>query len=87
MKYKAVSYLPITTNTSANATAKATGPCTAQAVNLVTTVKGQKVTTRKLKVTASTKAGTCKITLSSPAKDKYLGLSKTIQIEVSKTSK
>jgi cytochrome b involved in lipid metabolism len=87
IKYKAVSYLPITTNTSANATAKATGPCTVQAVNVVTTVKGKKVTTRKLKVTASTKAGTCKITLTSPAKDKYLGLTKTVQIKVSKSGK
>jgi len=87
MKYKAVSYLPITTNTKANATAKTTGPCSAQAVNVVTKVKGKKVTTRKLKVTASTKAGTCKITLTSPAKDKYQGLAKTVQIKVSKTGK
>jgi cytochrome b involved in lipid metabolism len=87
LKYKAVSYLPITTNTSANATAKATGPCTAQAVNVVTTVKGKKVTTRKLKVTASTRAGTCKITLTSPAKDKYLGMTKAVQIKVSKSGK
>ncbi len=87
MKYKAISYLPITTNTKANATAKTTGPCTAKAVNVVTKVKGKKVTTRKLKVTASTKAGTCKITLTSPAKDKYLGLAKTVQIKVSKTGK
>ncbi len=87
MKYKAVSYLPITTNTKANATAKTTGPCTTQAVSVNTTVKGKKVTTRKLKVTASTKAGTCKITLTSPAKDKYLGLTKAVQIKVSKTGK
>jgi cytochrome b involved in lipid metabolism len=87
LKYRAVSYLPITTNTKAIATAKTTGPCTAKAVNVVTKVKGKKVTTRKLKVTASTKAGTCKITLTSPAKDKYLGLTKTVQIKVSKTGK
>jgi cytochrome b involved in lipid metabolism len=87
MKYKAFSYLPITTNTQANASVKSTGPCTAQAVNVVTTVKGKKVTTRKLRVTASTKAGPCKITLTSPAKDKYLGLTKTVQIKVSKTGK
>jgi hypothetical protein len=87
MKYKAVSYLPITTNTKANATAKATGRCTVKAVNVVTKVKGKKVTTRKLKVTASTKAGTCKITLTSPAKDKYLGMTKNVQIKVSKTGK
>jgi hypothetical protein len=87
LKYKAVSYLPITTNTKATATAKATGRCTAKAVNVVTKVKGKKVTTRKLKVTASTKAGTCKITLTSPAKDKYLGMTKTVQIKVSKTGK
>ena len=87
LKYKAVSYLPITTNRKAKATAKATGPCTAKAVNVVTKVKGKKVTTRKLKVAASTKAGNCKITLTSPAKDKYLGLTKTVQIKVSKTGK
>jgi hypothetical protein len=87
MKYKAVSYLLITTNTKANATAKTTGACSVQAVNVVTTVKGMKVTTRKLKVTASTKAGTCKITLTSPAKDKFLTFTKTIQINVSKYGK
>jgi cytochrome b involved in lipid metabolism len=87
MKYKAVSYLPITTNTKAIATSKTTGACSAQAVNVVSTVKGKKVTTRKLKVTASTKAGTCKITLTSPAKDKYLGLTKTVHIKISKTGK
>jgi cytochrome b involved in lipid metabolism len=87
MKYKAVSYLPITTNTKANATAKTTGPCSAQAVNVVTTVKDKKVTTRKLKVTASTMAGTCKITLTSPVKDKYLGLTKTVHIKISKTGR
>jgi cytochrome b involved in lipid metabolism len=87
MKYKAVSYLPITTNTKAIATAKTTGACSAQAVNVVTSVKGMKVTTRKLKVTASTKNGTCKITLTSPAKDKYRGMTKTVQIKVSKTGK
>jgi len=87
MKYMALSYLPITTNTKAYATAKTTGPCSAQAVNVVTTVKGKKVTTRKLKVTAYEKAGTCKITLTSPAKDKYLGLTNTVQIKVSKTGK
>jgi cytochrome b involved in lipid metabolism len=87
MKYKAVSYLPITTNTKANATAKTTGPCSAQAVNVVTTVKDKKVTTRKLKVTASTRAGACKITLTSPAKDKYLEMTSAVQIKVSKTGK
>jgi cytochrome b involved in lipid metabolism len=85
MKYKAVSYLPITTNTKAIATAKTTGACSAQTVNVVTTVKGKKVTTRKLKVTASTRAGTCKITLISPAKDKYVAMSKPVNIKVSKT--
>jgi cytochrome b involved in lipid metabolism len=87
MEYKAVSYLSITTNTKAIATAKTTGPCSVQAVNVVTTVKGKKVTSRKLKVTASTKAGTCKITLTSPAKDKYLGITKTVLIKVSRTGK
>jgi cytochrome b involved in lipid metabolism len=87
MKYKAVSYLPITTNSKAIATAKATGACSAQAVNVVTTVKGKKVTNRKLKVTTSTKAGTCKITLTSPAKGKYLGLTKTVQIKVSNSGR
>lgn len=85
MKYKAVSYLPITTNTKAIATAKTTGACSVQAVNVVTTVKGKKVTTRKLKVTASTKAGICKITLTSPAQEKYLGLAMTVQIKVTQT--
>jgi hypothetical protein len=87
MRYKTVSYLPITTNAQANATAKTTGPCSAKAVNVVTKVKGKKVTTRKLKVTASTKAGTCNITLTSIAKDKYLGMTKPVQIKVNKTGK
>lgn len=51
------------------------------------TIKGGKVTTRKLKVTASTKAGTCKSTLTSPAKEKYIGLTKTVQVKVSKTGR
>ena len=40
-----------------------------------------------LKLTASKKAGTCEIILTSPAKDKYLGLNKAVQIKVSKTGK
>jgi hypothetical protein len=87
MKYEAISYLTVTTNAKAIATAKPTGPCTVQAMNVVTTVKGKKVTVRKLKVTAFAKAGTCKITLTSPPIGKYLGLTKTVQIKVSKTGK
>jgi hypothetical protein len=34
LKYKEVIYLPIKTSTNANATAKATGPCSARAVNV-----------------------------------------------------
>lgn len=87
MKYGSVTNLAITTNTKAQATFKVSGPCTAKVASIVTKVKGKKVTTKMLKVTTSKKAGNCSVTLTSVAKDKYLAMSKSVKIKVSKTGK
>lgn len=87
MKFKATSNLALTTNTKALATFKVTGPCTAKVSNIATKVKGKKVTTKMLKVTAGNKAGSCSVTLTSAAKDKYLAMSKLVKIKVSKSGK
>ena len=87
LKYKATTNLAIITNTKALATYKIAGPGTAKVANIVTKVKGKKVTTKMLKVTAGKKAGSCSITLTSQAKDKYLAMSKPVKIKVSKTGK
>ena len=87
LKYGASTNLAITTNTNSLATFKVSGPCTAKIVSIVTKVKGKNVTTKMLKVTANKNPGTCSITLTSAAKDKYLALSQTVKIKVSKTGK
>ncbi len=87
VKYGASFNLPITTNTKALAKHKVTGPCKAKVANVVTKVKGKKVTTKMLKVTASKKAGKCAVTLTSVAKGKYLPLSAALKIKVSKSGK
>ena len=87
LKYGASTNLAITTNTKALAKYKVSGSCTAKVANIVTKVKGKKVTTKMLKVTASKKSGTCSVTLTSAAKDKYLAMSKPLKIKVSKTGK
>jgi len=87
LKYGTSTNLAITTNTKALAKYKVTGPCTAKVANVTTKVKGKKVTTKMLKVTASKKSGTCSVTLTSEAKDKYLAMSKPLRIKVSKTGK
>lgn len=85
LKYGASTNLAITTNTKALATYKVSGPCTAKVVSIVTKENGKNVMTKMLKVTASKKAGTCSVTLSSVAKDKYLAMSKVVKIKVSNT--
>jgi cytochrome b involved in lipid metabolism len=87
LKFKAVTNLPLITNTKAQATFKTKGSCSAKATNVTTKVKGKKVTTRMLKVIASSKAGTCSVTLTSPASGKHLPLSRTIAIKVSKSGR
>lgn len=87
LKYGASTDLAITTNTKALASYKVSGPCMAKVVSIVKKIKGKNLTTKMLEITASAKAGTCKITLSSPAKDKYLAMSKPVKIMVSKTGK
>jgi hypothetical protein len=87
MKFKATTNLAITTNTNAIAKYKVTGSCTAKVANVTTKVKGKKVTTKMLKITSGKKSGTCSVTLTSLAKDKYLAMSKTLKIKVSKTGK
>jgi hypothetical protein len=87
LKYKASTNLAIITNTKALATYKIAGPCTAKVANIVTKVKGKKVTTKMLKVTGGKKAGSCQIDFLSPSSGKYLELRKVIKIKVSKTGK
>lgn len=87
VKYGTTFNLPITTNTKALAKSKVTGPCKAKVANVVTKVKGKKVTTKMLKVTASKKAGKCAVTLTSVAQGKYLPMSAALKIKVSKSGK
>jgi cytochrome b involved in lipid metabolism len=87
LKYGASTNLAITTNSNATASYSVSGPCTAKPKTVVTTVKGKKVTTRLLRVTASIKAGACRITFTSPAKDKYLNIKKIVEIRVNRTGK
>jgi cytochrome b involved in lipid metabolism len=87
LKYGSITYLALTTNAKAIASYKEAGSCTASQVNLVTKVGGKPVTKKILKVSATSKTGTCKITLSSLAKDKYLGMSTNVVIKVSKSGK
>ena len=87
LKFGGTTNLAITTNSKALATYKVTGPCTAKVANITTKVKGKKVITKMLKVTAGKKAGNCSVTLSAQAKDKYLAMSKPVKIKVSKTGK
>jgi cytochrome b involved in lipid metabolism len=83
LKFRAVTNLPLTTNTKAQATFRTTGPCSARVANVTTKVKGKNVTTRMLRVTASSKAGTCSVTLTSHASGKHLALSRNVAIKVS----
>ena len=85
LKYKASTNLAIITNTKALATYKIAGPCTAKVANIVTKVKGKKVTTKMLQVTAGKKAGSCQIDFLSPSSGKYLELRTVVKIKVSKT--
>ena len=87
LKFKATTKLPLITNNKAQATFKASGSCTAKLIRVTTTVKGKKLITKILNVTASSKAGTCSIALTAPAKDKYLALNQLLKIKVSKTGK
>jgi hypothetical protein len=87
LKFKGTTNLAITTNSKSLATYKVTGPCTAKVANITTKVKGKKVITKMLKVTAGKIAGNCSVTLTAQAKDKYLAMSKPVKIKVSKTGK
>jgi hypothetical protein len=87
LKYKGTVNLPITTNSKAIAGFKFSGPCTAKVTTVTTKKNGQNVSNKVLKVTASSQAGTCKMTFTSPAKDKYLGFTKSVQIKVSNTGR
>lgn len=87
LKLKGTTYLAIATNNKTLASYTVGGLCKAKLANVVTKVKGKKVTTKMLKVTAGKKAGICSITLTSPTSGKYLALSKVVQIKVSKSGK
>jgi hypothetical protein len=87
MKFGATATLAMKTNVGALASFSVSGGCMAKMADVVSKVKGKKVTTKLLKVTAGKKASSCSLTLTSPAIDKYLALSKTLTIKVSKTGK
>ncbi|NBQ97412.1 MAG: hypothetical protein EBU12_04120, partial [Microbacteriaceae bacterium] len=71
LKFNGTTNLALITNTKAVSAFTVTGPCTAKLANVVTKVKGKKVTTKMLKVTAGKKAGTCSINFTSPTTGKY----------------
>jgi cytochrome b involved in lipid metabolism len=85
MKYKGTVNLPITTNGKAIAGFKFSGPCTAKVTTVITKKNGQTVSNKMLKVTAASQSGQCKIALTSPGIGKYLGLTKSALIKISKT--
>lgn len=87
LKFSGTTNLAVITNTKAVSTFTVTGPCTAKLANVVSTVKGKKVTTKMLKVTAGKKAGICNIGISAPSTGKYLDLKQTVQIKVNKAGK
>ena len=87
VKFKAITDLAITTNTNVLAGFKAMGSCTAKIANVVTKVKGKNVIVKKLRVTATSKAGNCSLTLNSKGTGRYLDLNQKVTIKVSKTGK
>ena len=87
LKFSGTTNLAVITNTKAISDFAVAGPCTAKLANITSKVKGKKVTTKMLKVTAGKKAGTCTINLNSPTTGKYLDLRQVVQIKVSKSGK
>ena len=87
VKFKAITDLAITTNTNVLASFTAVGSCTAKLANVVSKVKGKNVIVKKLRVTATSKAGSCSLTLSSKGTGRYLDLNQKVTIKVSKTGK
>jgi len=87
LKYKGTANLQITTNSKAIATFKTSGPCSAKISSETTKKNGQSVSAKVLKVTAGSQSGTCKLTLTSPSSGKYLGMTKSFQIKLSRTGK
>jgi len=87
LKFKATTNLALITNTKALSTFTIAGPCTGKIGNVASKVKGKKVTTKMLKITAGQKAGKCTINLAAPASGKYLDLRQVVNIKVSKTGK
>jgi hypothetical protein len=66
---------------------KTKGSYSASATNVTTKVNGKNVSTRMLRVTASSKAGTFSVTLTSPASGKHLPLSRAVAIKASKSGR
>lgn len=87
LKFKGTLNVPILTNAAAIVQFAVTGVCSAKLAIVTTIVKGKKIPTRMLKVTAGSKAGICKVQLNAPEKGKYLALTKLLSIKVSKTGK
>ena len=79
----------LVTKLSSGGAAKVTasGACTAKVTNIVTKVKGKKVSTPGVAVTAKKSAGTCTLTFRSNANGLIQAYAKTIKVKVSKTGK
>ena len=87
LKFNAKTILVATTTAKAITKFKTTGPCSAKIITVVTKVKGKKVSSKALSVTAGKKTGTCKIVQTSVAVGKYIAFTKSTSIKISRTGK
>ena len=87
LKFSAKTNLIATTTAKAVTKFKTTGPCSAKIITVTTKVKGKKVSSKVLSVTAGKTAGTCKIVQTSAEVGKYAAFTKTTSIKISRTGK
>jgi cytochrome b involved in lipid metabolism len=87
LKFGAKANLVATTTAKAVTKFKTTGPCSAKIFTVTTKVKGKKVSSKVLSVTAGKTAGTCKIVQTSAELGKYAALTKSTSIKISRTGK
>jgi hypothetical protein len=87
LKFGAKANLVATTTAKAVTKFKTTGPCSAKIITVTTKVKGKKVSSKVLSVTAGKTAGTCKIVQTSAELGKYAALTKSTSIKISRTGK
>ena len=87
LKFSAKTNLVTTTTAKAVTQLRTTGPCSAKIITVTTKVKGKKVSSKVLSVTAGKTSGTCKIVQTSAEVGKYAAFTKTTSIKVSRTGK